>query len=107
MPKISPFKFLQEVRAEAAKVTWPTRKETAVTTALVFAMVVAAAIFFFAVDQLLGYGVRRRPAVVLMLFPLVVSVAIFLIAEIDTPGNGMIRVLPHNLISLSQSLDAQ
>ena len=58
MAKISPFKFLQEVRAEGQKVTWPTRKETTVTTTMVFAMVVLAAMFFFLVDQLLGHGVR-------------------------------------------------
>ena len=45
MAKISPFKFLQEVRAEGQKVTWPTRKETTVTTIMVFVMVVIAAIF--------------------------------------------------------------
>ena len=39
---ISPFKFLQEVRSEAQKVTWPTRRETAVTTAMVFVMVAIA-----------------------------------------------------------------
>ncbi len=36
MAKVSPFKFLQEVRAEAQKVTWPTRKETTITTIMVF-----------------------------------------------------------------------
>ena len=40
MAKSSPFEFLQQVRAEASKVTWPTRKETLVTTAMVFVMVV-------------------------------------------------------------------
>jgi preprotein translocase subunit SecE len=39
-------------------VTWPTRRETLVTTALVFAMAAAAAIFFFVVDQVIGLGVR-------------------------------------------------
>jgi len=48
--KISPAQFLREVRQEAAKVTWPTRKETAVTTAMVFVMVFLAAMFFFAAD---------------------------------------------------------
>ncbi|MCW2245544.1 preprotein translocase SecE subunit [Azospirillum fermentarium] len=38
--------------------TWPTRKETAITTAMVFVMVVVAAIFFLIVDQVLGFGVR-------------------------------------------------
>jgi len=54
----SPFKFLQEVREETRKVTWPSRKETGITTAMVFAMVVLAATFFFLVDQLLSTGVR-------------------------------------------------
>ena len=49
----SPFKFLQEVRAETEKVTWPTRRETAITTAMVFVMVAIAAIFFLAADQVI------------------------------------------------------
>lgn len=53
MAKISPFKFLQEVRAEADKVTWPTRRETFITTAMVFVMVAAASIFFTVADQLI------------------------------------------------------
>ena len=53
MAKIDPFKFLQEVRAEAQKVTWPTRKETTVTTIMVFVMVFIASIFFLAADQLM------------------------------------------------------
>jgi preprotein translocase subunit SecE len=53
MAKFSPFKFLQEVRAEAAKVTWPTRRETAVTTAMVFVMVAVAAVFFLVADQVM------------------------------------------------------
>ena len=48
---ISPFKFLQQVRAEGQKVTWPTRRETAVTTAMVFVMVAIASIFFLVADQ--------------------------------------------------------
>ena len=55
---IAPAQFLREVRAEVAKVTWPTRRETLVTTGLVFAMAAAAAAFFFTVDQLSGFGVR-------------------------------------------------
>lgn len=51
------FEFLNEVRAEGQKVTWPTRKETMITTAMVFVMAVAAAIFFFVVDQLLRVSV--------------------------------------------------
>jgi preprotein translocase subunit SecE len=53
MAKISPFKFLQEVRAEAQKVTWPTRRETAITTAMVFVMVAVASVFFLVADQII------------------------------------------------------
>jgi preprotein translocase subunit SecE len=55
--KTNPFTFLQQVRAEVAKVTWPSRRETAITTIMVFIMVLLAALFFFAVDQALGWGV--------------------------------------------------
>jgi preprotein translocase subunit SecE len=57
MPKISPFKFLQEVRAEAEKVTWPTRKETTVTTIMVFVMVAIASVFFLLADQVMRIAV--------------------------------------------------
>jgi preprotein translocase subunit SecE len=64
MAKTSPFKFLQEVRSEVGKVTWPSRRETAITTAMVFVMVALASVFFLVADQLirfvvtlvLGYG---------------------------------------------------
>ena len=49
----NPIQFLQEVRAEGTKVTWPTRKETLVTTGGVFVMVLAASAFFFLADQVL------------------------------------------------------
>lgn len=52
MAKTSPLKFLQEVRAETEKVTWPTRRETAVTTVMVFIMASMLAIFFLAADQI-------------------------------------------------------
>jgi preprotein translocase subunit SecE len=52
---ISPFKFLQEVRSETAKVTWPTRRETTITTIMVFVMVALASIFFFLSDQVIRY----------------------------------------------------
>jgi preprotein translocase subunit SecE len=51
----SPFKFLQEVRTETAKVTWPSRRETTVTTIMVFLMVALASIFFFFSDQLIRF----------------------------------------------------
>jgi preprotein translocase subunit SecE len=47
----NPFEFIQQVRAEATKVTWPTRRETLITTGLVLLMVVVASIFFVSVDQ--------------------------------------------------------
>ena len=53
MAKFNPFTFLQEVRAEAQKVTWPTRRETAITTAMVFVMVAAASVFFLVADQIM------------------------------------------------------
>ncbi len=53
MARISPFKFLQEVRSEGEKVTWPTRRETAVTTAMVFVMSAIAAVFFLVSDQVI------------------------------------------------------
>ena len=58
MAKTSAAEFVQQVRQELTRVTWPTRKETAVTTAMVFVMVFVAAAFFFLVDQVLSYGVR-------------------------------------------------
>jgi preprotein translocase subunit SecE len=54
----NPGEFIRQVRQEASKVTWPTRKETGITTLMVFIMVVLAAIFFFVVDQLLAVAVR-------------------------------------------------
>ncbi len=57
MRKISPFKFMQEVRAEGQKVTWPTRKETTITTIMVFVMVFIASIFFLLADQIMRFGV--------------------------------------------------
>ena len=58
MAKTNPFEFLQQVRTEVSKVTWPTRKETLITTVMVFIMSVLAAIFFLGVDWVLGTVVR-------------------------------------------------
>jgi preprotein translocase subunit SecE len=55
MAKFSPFKFLQEVRTETAKVTWPSKRETAITTAMVFVMVAIAAVFFLVADQIIRF----------------------------------------------------
>ena len=49
-PRTSPFEFFGQVRAEGEKVTWPSRKETLVTTAMVFVMVVVASLFFLVTD---------------------------------------------------------
>ncbi len=57
MAKTNPVVFLQQVRSEVGKVTWPTRRETAITTAMVFVMVFLAAMFFLAADQVMAYGV--------------------------------------------------
>jgi preprotein translocase subunit SecE len=58
MAKTSPIEFFQQVRQEVSRVTWPSRKETMVTTAMVFVMVFIAAVFFFVVDQVFSAGVR-------------------------------------------------
>ncbi|MEO0497035.1 MAG: preprotein translocase subunit SecE [Pseudomonadota bacterium] len=51
----NPFTFLQEVRQETAKVTWPTRRETLITTIMVLIMVALASAFFFVADQVLSF----------------------------------------------------
>ena len=53
MAKPNPFEFIQQVRDEGAKVTWPTRRETLITSGLVIALSVVAAIFFTIVDWLI------------------------------------------------------
>jgi preprotein translocase subunit SecE len=55
---VDPAKFVRGVRTEMGRVTWPSRRETLVTTGLVFAMAALAATFFFVVDQVVGLGVR-------------------------------------------------
>ena len=57
MAKTNPFNFVQQVRDEVAKVTWPSRNETGITTLMVVAMAFIAAIFFLLADQLMGWGV--------------------------------------------------
>ena len=52
---LSPFKFLQEVRTETNKVTWPSRRETMITTIMVFVMVALSSIFFFLADMVIRY----------------------------------------------------
>jgi hypothetical protein len=60
-----------------------------------------------ACNLLLGYGERRRGALLLLVIPIIVSISVFLIADIDSPRGGIIRVKPHSLIALSRSLTAR
>lgn len=55
---LNPVKFLQEVRQEVNKVTWPTRNETLISTVMVLAMVALASIFFLLADQIIAWGVQ-------------------------------------------------
>ncbi len=55
---VSPAKFIREVRQEVAKVSWPSRKETLVSTAMVFTIAFIAALFFMVVDGVLQWGIR-------------------------------------------------
>jgi preprotein translocase subunit SecE len=57
MSMANPFEFIQEVRTEAGKVTWPTRRETMITTVMVLIMVVLAAVFFVSVDGIIHFVV--------------------------------------------------
>ncbi len=54
----NPMKFIQEVRAEVSKVVWPTRRETLMTTVMVFIMAALTAVFFFLVDLLIRSGLN-------------------------------------------------
>ncbi len=53
----NPFTFLQQVRSETAKVTWPSRRETLISTVMVLVFAIVAMIFFFAADQLMALGI--------------------------------------------------
>ncbi len=55
---MSPGRFFSEVRAEVARITWPTRKETLTATAMVFALALCTAIFFFATDSVVSQLTR-------------------------------------------------
>ena len=58
-------------------------------------------------NLLLGYGERRKGSLLLLVLPLIVSISFLLIADIDSPRGGIIRLLPHNLIALSYSIKVQ
>lgn len=58
MTKPTPGQFINEVRQEASKVTWPNRRESTISTGMVFVFVILAAVFFLIVDQILQFGVK-------------------------------------------------
>ena len=59
MAKTNPFEFVQQVREEAAKISWPSRKETMVSTVMVMIMVALASVFFLVIDAILSWGVDK------------------------------------------------
>ena len=59
MAKFDPAQYVRDVRQEVAKVTWPSRKETLITTALVLGLSVLAAVFFLVVDQVIQLAMRN------------------------------------------------
>jgi preprotein translocase subunit SecE len=58
-PKFDPVEFARETQREIAKVTWPTRKETVVTTGLIVLMALVAGVFFLGVDSVLGFAISK------------------------------------------------
>ena len=58
MAKTNPFEFMQQVRQEANKVTWPTRKEVGISTMMVAIFMVVAGIFFFIADTVIRWGIQ-------------------------------------------------
>tara|TARA_R110002096_G_scaffold8802_3_gene35748 strand:- start:2165 stop:2362 length:198 start_codon:yes stop_codon:yes gene_type:complete len=58
MARFNPLQFVQQTRAEISKVVWPNRRETTITTIMVFIMASVAALFFFAADQIIKLGLN-------------------------------------------------
>ncbi len=58
MAKFDPAQYVRDVRSEVAKVTWPTRRETLITTGLVLALSAVAAVFFLLTDQIIAFAMR-------------------------------------------------
>ena len=56
---INPFVFLQQVRSETAKVTWPSRRETMISTVMVLVFAMITMLFFFSADLLMGFAVEQ------------------------------------------------
>ncbi len=59
MAKTSPVEFVQQVREEARKIAWPSRKEVMISTVMVMIMVAMASVFFFVVDSILKWGIDK------------------------------------------------
>ena len=60
---INPLNFVQQVRVEAAKIIWPTRRETMTTTVMVFVMAAIFSAFFFLVDSIVSVGLKMILAI--------------------------------------------
>lgn len=58
MATTNPLQFIQQVRAEVAKVVWPTRREVMLTTVMVFILAALTAVFFALVDILIRSGLQ-------------------------------------------------
>ncbi|MGL4320800.1 MAG: preprotein translocase subunit SecE [Paracoccaceae bacterium] len=58
MASTSPVQFMQQVRAEIAKIVWPTRREVVMTTIMVFIMAALTAVFFSLVDWIIRFGLQ-------------------------------------------------
>ena len=58
MATTNPLQFVQQVRAEVSKITWPTRREVAITSVMVFVMAMLTAAFFFVVDWIIRNGLQ-------------------------------------------------
>lgn len=58
MATTNPLQFLQQVRSEVGKVTWPNRREVVLTTVMVFVMAMLTSLFFFLVDILIRFGLQ-------------------------------------------------
>jgi preprotein translocase subunit SecE len=58
MARTNPLQFIQQVRAETAKITWPTRRETMLTTVMVMIMATIFAAFFFGIDLIIRFGLE-------------------------------------------------
>jgi preprotein translocase subunit SecE len=59
MAKTGPVEFVQQLREEARKITWPSRKEVMISTVMVMIMVAMASVFFFVVDSILKWGIDK------------------------------------------------